>query len=147
MCEVADLREHGTTAEPPRLRFERDEAAALQPLNGRPSFGQVRELVPHGTGQWAEGPRVQADCAVEVDANSDSVPWRLVGESVQVIVAEDHIRIFHAGQEIAAHAGTTGRKQRVVDAAPALLRPLTEYEQIAWGGWRFWSNRRPWRAG
>jgi transposase len=147
--EVAEVRVHGTTGEPPRLRFERDEAAALQPLDGRPPFGQVRELVR----------RVQGDCAIEVDANSYSVPWRLVGETVQVIVAEGRIRVCHAGQEIAVHAATTGRKQRIVDAAhfhgvagtarpgaaaapaidgeaaPALLRPLAEYEQIAGGGW------------
>src|ERR1700733_2026620 len=30
MREVADVREHGTTGETPRLRFERDEAAALK---------------------------------------------------------------------------------------------------------------------
>ncbi|HTB47948.1 MAG TPA: IS21 family transposase [Acetobacteraceae bacterium] len=147
MREVADVRDHGTTGEPPRLRFERDEAAALQPLDGRPPFGQVRELVR----------RVQADCAIEVDANSYSVPWRLVGETVQVIVAEGRIRVSHAGQEIAVHAVTTGRRQRIVDAAhfhgvagtarpaaapalaaepaPELLRPLAEYEQIAGGGW------------
>ncbi len=147
MREVADVREHGTTGEPPRLRFERDEAAALQPLNGRPPFGQLRELVR----------RVQGDCAIEVDANSYSVPWRLVGETVQVIVTEGRIRVCHAGQEIAVHAVTTGRRQRIVDAAhfhgvagtarpvaaaavvtqaaPALLRPLAEYEQIAGGGW------------
>jgi hypothetical protein len=27
MREIADLHEHGTTGEAPRLRFERDEAA------------------------------------------------------------------------------------------------------------------------
>ena len=30
--------------------------------------------------------RVQADCAIAVDGNSYSVPWRLIGESVQVMV-------------------------------------------------------------
>jgi hypothetical protein len=81
----------------------------------------------------------------------------LVGETVQVIVAEGRIRVSHAGQEIAVHAVTTGRRQRIVDAAhfhgvagtarpaaapalaaepaPELLRPLAEYEQIAGGGW------------
>jgi transposase len=149
MREIADARVHGTTGEMPRLRFERDEAAALQPLDGRGPFGQVRELVR----------RVQGDCAIEVDANSYSVPWRLVGETVQVTVSEGRIRGCHAGQQIAEHAATTGRRQRIVDAAhfpgvagtarplaaaaqpvateaaPALLRPLAEYEQIAGGGW------------
>ena len=48
MREVADLRIHGTTGEPPIARFERDEATALRPLDGRPPFRQVRELVPPG---------------------------------------------------------------------------------------------------
>lgn len=146
MREVADVRVHGTTGEPPRQRFERAEAAALQPLNGRPPFGAVRELVR----------RVQGDCAIELDTNSYSVPWRLVGEMVQVRVAEGRIRVSHAGQEIAVHAVTAGRRQRIVDAAhlhgvagtarpvtdvppaevvPSLLRPLAEYEQLAGGGW------------
>jgi Mu transposase, C-terminal domain/IstB-like ATP binding protein len=59
-----------TTGEPPIVRFQRDEADALQPLAGRPPFQQIRELTR----------RVQTDCCIEVDGNADSVPWRLVGE-------------------------------------------------------------------
>jgi len=146
MREVADVREHGTTGETPRLRFERDEAAALKPLDGRTPFRQLRDLLR----------KVQADCTVEVDTNSYSVPWRFIGESVQVVVDDGRIRISHDGQEIAVHAETTGRRQRIVDRAhfhgvagtarpsapeppvdvePALLRPLAEYEQIAGGAW------------
>lgn len=149
MREIADRRAHGTTGEAPLVRFARDEAAALTPLDGRPPFRQVRELTR----------RVHADCAVEVDGNSYSVPWRLIGESVEVTVRDGRIRIRHAGQEVAAHAETAGRRQRVVDPAhfhgvagaarpaaaapqaagpsePALLRPLAEYEIVAGGGWR-----------
>jgi hypothetical protein len=148
--EVADVREHGTTGEAPRLRFERDEVTALKPIEGRAPFRQVRELVR----------RVQGDCAIEVDTNSYSVPWRLIGQSVQVIVSDGHVRICHAGQEVAAHGETTGRRQRIVDPAhfhgvagaarparppepmalatpePALLRPLAEYERLLGGGWQ-----------
>ena len=42
--EVADVRVHGTTGEAPLVRFERDEAKTLRPLNGRPPFRQIREL-------------------------------------------------------------------------------------------------------
>jgi transposase len=148
MREIADQRVHGTTGEVPLARFQREEAAALAPLNGRPPFGQMRELVR----------RVQADCAIAVDANSYSVPWRLIGESVQVMVCGGQVRISHAGQEVAVHAETAGRRQRIVDPAhfhgvagvarpvvgalpastappPALLRPLAEYERAAGGGW------------
>ena len=149
MREIADVRVHGTTGEVPLVRFERDEAAALKPLDGRPPFRQVRELVR----------RVQADCAIEVDSNSYSVPWRLIGESVQVIVADGRVRVHHGDAEVAVHAETTGRRQRILEPAhfhgvaglarpvcaaepiaaassePALLRPLAEYERVVGGGW------------
>jgi hypothetical protein len=83
MREIADVRVHGTTGEAPLVRFERDEATALKSLDGRPPFRQMRELVR----------RVQADCAIQVDGNSYSVPWRLIGESVQVIVADGLVQV------------------------------------------------------
>jgi hypothetical protein len=148
--EVADLRAHGTTGEPPIMRFQRDEADALQPLAGRPPFQQIRELIR----------RVQADCCVEIDGNAYSVPWRLVGAGVVVEIGGGRLRVLHAGREIAVHAERSGRRQRVLDpshfegiagarrptlasaagplSAPppaALLRPLAEYEAAAGGGW------------
>jgi len=85
------------------------------------------------------------------------VPWRLIGESVRVVVAAGRIRIQHAGVEVAVHPETTGRRQRILDPAhfhgiaglarPAnaaeptepmaaeLLRPLAEYERVFGGGW------------
>jgi hypothetical protein len=149
MREIADLRVHGTTGEVPLVRFQREEASALQPLEGRPPFQQVRELVR----------RVQADCVIEVDGNGYSVPWRLIGESVQVVVCGGQVHISHACQEVAVHAETTGRRQRIIDPThfhgvagvarpvnavvpvataapqPALLRPLAEYERAVGGGW------------
>jgi hypothetical protein len=149
MREIADQRVHGTTGEVPLRRFEHQEAQALAPLDGRPPFGQMRQLVR----------RVQADCAVAVDGNSYSVPWRLIGESVEVTVCGGQVRVSHAGQEVAMHAETSGRRQRIVDPThfhgvagaarpissiaatagipmqPALLRPLAEYERAAGGGW------------
>ncbi len=147
MREIADPREHGTTGEAPQVRFAREEAAALQPLAGRPPFRQVRELQR----------RVQSDCCVEVDTNAYSVPWRLLGETVRVVVAGGRLCIEHRGQQVAVHAEAGGRRQRVVEAAhlaglvparpapaevmvpPAvgaeLLRPLDEYERLLGGGW------------
>ena len=143
--EIADLRRHGTTEEAPLERFQRDEAGALRPLCGRPPFRQLRDLVR----------RVQADCCVEVDTNAYSVPWRLIGESVRVVVSGGRVSILHDGREVAIHAEAAGRRQRLVEAAhfaglslrptpPAavpelpsadLLRPLQEYEQLVGGGW------------
>jgi transposase len=75
--EVASVRIHGTTGEAPIARFARDEAHRLKPLGGRPSFGSLREL----------SRVVGNDCAVEIDTNSYSVPWQLIGERVAVTVA------------------------------------------------------------
>jgi hypothetical protein len=152
MREIADVRDHGTTEEPPIERFRRDETAALRPLDGRPPFRQVRELKR----------RVESDCMIELDTNRYSAPWRLIGETVDVAVAGGRVSIRHAGREVAVHAETTGRRQRVWDPAhlvgvvggprpapqpagpnpavaaaePDLLRPLAEYERLVGGGWR-----------
>ncbi len=105
---------------------------------------------------------VGADCAVAVDGNAYSVPWRLIGERVRVTVGGESIRIHHGGREVAVHAELKGRHGRVVDDAHlaglvgsqgatgahrpanarhsavgtsgALLRPLAEYEAVAGGG-------------
>jgi len=145
MREVADVRRHGTIEEAPQERFERTEFAALRPLSGRPPFNQLRDLVR----------KVTAECAIELDANSYSVPWRLIGQRVQVVVGGGRVQIRHAGVEVASHAEVAGRRQRIVDPAhfhgvsgiarpatsaepalaPALLRPLAEYEHAVGGGW------------
>ncbi len=150
MREIADVREHGTTGEAPLARFEREEAAALRPLEGRPPFRQVRDLIR----------RVSSDCCVEVDTNAYSVPWRLIGETVRVVVAGGRVAVEHGGAQVAVHPESAGRRQRLVETAhfaglspaprparpieapppdspPAadLLRPLREYEQAIGGGW------------
>jgi Mu transposase, C-terminal domain len=148
--DVADQRVHGTTGEVPIERFRRAEASALRSIASIRPFAMMRELVR----------KVQADCVIGVDGNAYSVPWRLIGESVRVVIAGDQLRISHAGREIAVHQRRTGRFQRVVDplhfdgvvgagpraptqiapvsdtaAAPELLRPLLEYERLVGGRW------------
>ena len=148
--EVANMRMHGTTGEAPITRFERDEVHRLKPLGSRPPFGALREL----------SRIVGNDCAVEIDTNSYSVPWRLIGERVAVTIAAGEVRIRHGVREVAVHRQAGGRRQRVVDrahldgvagrdgagwrrqaveAAPVapppstLLRPLAEYEAAIGG--------------
>jgi transposase len=146
--EVANVRMHGTTGEAPMVRFQRDEAHRLKPLGDRPPFGRLREL----------SRLVGNDCAIEVDTNSYSVPWRLIGERVAVTVAAGEIRIRHGVREVAVHSQVNGRRQRVIDRAhldgvagvvcrreivetpppqhpppPPLLRPLAEYEAAIGG--------------
>jgi transposase len=147
--EIADQRVHGTTGEMPVERFRRAEARVLQPIAGIPPFAVARELVR----------KVQGDCAIEVDGNAYSVPWRLIGESVRVTLADGQLRVTHAGQEVAVHQRCTGRFERRVDPLhfagvvgfwskaavvpaqaadatdPELLRPLIEYERLVGGRW------------
>jgi transposase len=147
--EIADRRVHGTTGEVPIERFQRAEARALRPITGIPPFAASRELVR----------KVQADCAIEVDGNAYSVPWRLIGEKVRVILAGGQLRVSHAGREVAVHQRCAGRFERRVDplhfdgvvgfrsaalvapapaiaiADPELLRPLIEYERLVGGRW------------
>jgi transposase len=92
MREVADARIHGTTGEVPAERFAREEVAKLKPLNGRPSFLQIREL----------SRRVSSDGCIEVDTNHYSVPWRLIGCQVSVLVSDGQLRVLHAGAEVDA---------------------------------------------
>jgi transposase len=148
--EIADKRIHGTTGEVPAERFARAEAAVLRCAKTIPSFQSMRELIR----------KVQADCVIEVDGNAYSVPWRLIGETVQVGVTQSQLRVRHAGREVAVHDLRKGRRQRIVDplhfegvagfrapfrhwpaeiaepaTAPLLLRPLSDYEQAVGGGW------------
>src|SRR5215207_880307 len=156
--EVADVRVHGTTAEPPIERFERDERSALAPLAAKAPFLQVRELTR----------RVHSDACIELDTNRYSVPWKLIGGSVTVVAAERQVRVLYAGQEIACHAQNAGRRVTVIERAhlagivganvvgvswlsrpstdaslvalstgmsAELLRPLAEYESVLGGRW------------
>jgi transposase len=148
--DVADQRVHGTTGDVPIERFRRAEAGALRSIAGVPPFEMARELVR----------KVQADCVIEIDSNAYSVPWRLIGESVRVVIAGGMLRVSHAGHEVAVHHRRNGRFERVVDPlhfdgivgsgpktlseivpvptpiGPAeLLRPLLEYEHLVGGRW------------
>lgn len=151
MREIADVRVHGSTGEVPLERFMGAEAAALQPLAGRPPFDPLRELTR----------RVQADACIELDTDRYSVPWRLIGEAVTVQASEAQVCVLHAGAEVARHPRGQGCRQRLVEARhlsglvsapapcpdaeppaslpppalPELLRPLSDYEVVAGGGW------------
>lgn len=139
--EVSDVRIHGTTGEAPRVRFEA-ERAHLRPIAGIAPFVQVRDLVR----------RVNAEGCIELDTNAYSVPWRLIGEQVSVIVSDAVVSVRHGGEEVARHGELAGSRGRQIershlmggtapapaDQAPAtdaLLRPLAEYEALLGGGW------------
>jgi transposase len=98
--EVADLREHGTTHQRPIDRFA-EEARALAPTAGHASFLQamVRDRV------------VADDWLVSIDGNRYSVPFMLIGKTVQVVRQGGSWVIRHRGAEVAEHAVLAGRGQ------------------------------------
>ena len=98
--EVADLREHGTTHQRPIDRFAQ-EARALAPTAGHASFLQamVRDRV------------VADDWLVSIDGNRYSVPFTLIGKTVQVVRVGGSWVIRHRGAAVAEHAVLAGRAQ------------------------------------
>ena len=99
-AEVADLRQHGTTHQRPIERFA-DEASALAPVAGQASFLQamVRTRV------------VAEDWLVSIDGNRYTVPYGLIGQTVEVVRAGGKWLIRHRGRLVAEHAVLAGRGQ------------------------------------
>jgi len=102
-AEVADVRIHGTTHQRPIDRFP-EEAKALMPIGAQPSFLQamMRERM------------VSSDWLVSIDGNRYSVPFRLIGQKVQVMRVGGNWVIRHQGQAVAEHAVLAGRAQMSV---------------------------------
>ncbi len=99
-AEIADLRIHGTTHQRPIDRFAQ-ESAALLPAAGHRSFLEaiVRERV------------VAEDWLVSIDANRYSVPFELIGKTVQVVREGADWVIRHRGKIVAEHPVLAGRFQ------------------------------------
>jgi len=100
LAGVADLRVHGTTHQRPIDRFG-EEAAALVATTGQASFLQamVRDRV------------VAEDWLVSIDGNRYSVPWRLIGKTVQVTRCGGSWQIRYRGEPVAEHPVLAGRHQ------------------------------------
>ncbi len=100
MTTIADQRIHGTTHERPIDRFTREQAALL-PTTGQPSFRLE-----------ATYPRVVADdFLVNLDTNRYSVPFRLIGRTVQVQRTAGRVLMTYQGAVVAEHAELLGRHQ------------------------------------
>jgi transposase len=140
---LADERIHGTTHEAPRVRFEREERAALRSL--------PRHVRPRRQERLQR--RVAHDAFVDVDTVRYSVPHRFVREHVEVVVDDQTVRILRGTAVIATHRRSTEPFARIVDpthyeglwrspASPAtaslavLGRDLGEYAVVVSGGAR-----------
>jgi transposase len=106
LAEVADVRVHGTTHERPIDRFAR-EAAELARRSDQPSFLQAMR----------RSRIVAEDWLVSVDANRYSVPWRLIGKTVEVVRVADRWHILHQGSLVTEHPVLPGRHQLCVNPA------------------------------
>jgi transposase len=98
--DVADVRIHGTTHQQPIERFA-EEARALVPTASQPSFlaAMVRERI------------VADDWLVSIDGNRYSVPFALIGKTVQVVRQGGSWVIRHRGAVVAEHPVLAGRAQ------------------------------------
>ncbi len=98
--EVADVRDHGTTRQRPIDRFA-EEARALAPTASHPSFlaAMVRERM------------VSDDWLVSIEGNRYSVPFALIGKTVQVVRQGGSWVIRHRGAVVAEHPVLAGRAQ------------------------------------
>jgi transposase len=100
---VADVRVHGTTHQMPIERFA-DEAAQLMPRAARPGFKLEARFV-----------RIVADdFLVSLDTNRYSVPFSLIGHTVEVERRDGQVRIYCRGKVVASHTELPGRHGLVV---------------------------------
>jgi len=84
-----------------RSRFEELDRPALRPLPVR----------PYEFAEWRQA-KVHPDYHIEVGRAYYSVPYRLVGQRVDVRITARRIEVFHAGVLVAAHARAAQRAQR-----------------------------------
>jgi len=92
VLEVAGVRRHGTTRQAPLERFQATERAALQPLCQDPFdlLAAYRAKVHH-------------DCHVVVQERYYSVPYRFVGQTVEVYVGRRLVEIFYNCECLTTH--------------------------------------------
>ena len=123
VAETAGVRDHGTTREPPLVRFGR-ERPALRPLpESRWEPTSWRRLKLH------------EDCHVVFDGSHYSAPHRLVGRELWLKATPSRVELYHEHQRAAAHprAGRRGEwathpghlppaKLHGLSAEPAVLR-------------------------
>lgn len=109
LTEVADVRIHGTTGERPIDRFAHE---CLVDITAVPPY-RLETVVTR---------QVPPDVLVSFGGNRYSVPWRYVGETVEVQVRGSEVLLLFQGELIACHPKLVGSGQRQFD--PAHLQGL-----------------------
>jgi transposase len=97
---IADVRIHGTTHERPIDRFA-IEQSHLVPTAGQPSFAHAgrRSRI------------VASDYLVSFQTNRYSVPFHLIGQTVELQAHEGQLTVFHRGRAVAEHPLLEARNQ------------------------------------
>lgn len=85
-----------------RSRFEALELPTLKPLPTK----------PYELGEWKKA-KVHPDYHIEVARAYYSVPYRLIGQRVDVRLTARAVEIFHSGELVAAHPRAKERAQRL----------------------------------
>jgi len=98
--EIADVRIHGTTHERPADRFAH-ERSQLIATAGQPAF-RLEASQPR---------RVAEDYLVSFETNRYSVPFTLIGQTVEVARHGDRLHITHRGSLVAEHEEVIGKYQ------------------------------------
>jgi hypothetical protein len=98
--EIADVRIHGTTHERPAARFAR-ERSHLIATSGQPGF-RLEASQPR---------RVAEDYLVSFETHRYSVPFTLVGQTVEVARRGGRLHITHRGALVAEHEERAGKYQ------------------------------------
>ncbi|HEY4646715.1 MAG TPA: IS21 family transposase [Steroidobacteraceae bacterium] len=102
-AEIADQRIHGTTHEQPLTRFAA-ERGALIATHGQPSFALA-----------ARRSRIVAsDYLVNFETNRYSVPFSLIGQTVEIERQGSQVLIYHRDRPIAEHPLAAGKHQLVL---------------------------------
>ena len=90
--EVAGVRRHGTTGQPPLGLFNEREKAALNPLPIYPfTLCEVRPVKLH------------PDCHVVIDGSFYSAPWTYVGQDLEAYIGERVVEIYQGVELLTTH--------------------------------------------
>lgn len=108
-------------------RFEQIDKPALLPLPSEPFEFE----------QWRLSVRVPRDYHVEIDGHYYSVPYRLVGERVDVRFTDAVVEILHGGARVASHVRNwaEGEKSSSVEHMPpshAAYHGISSAQFLAW---------------
>lgn len=101
---VANVRVHGTVHERPVDRFEREQSALILTA-GQPGFRLEARASRIVAGDWL----------VSFETNRYSVPFTLIGETVQVQPRGAQLWVWHRDSVVARHALLAGKHQLCIE--------------------------------